>query len=355
MRERLVAYLLNDLDPAGRSALEAELAASPELQQELEKVRQCLGLCDDDCDNATAISPDEVPPPQLASRTCCFVDHAIQKSKAICQHGASAKSLSESHDPLVRRQKWSALDIGAGIGVLVALGALVIPSLQSARSDARLVTCANNLHSIGAAVMGVATQHNETLPVIGPGENAGVWVLWLVEKGVSRDELVDLLICPDSQLAERVSRGCIKIPSPTREEHRTAQGAARDFMRKYMAGDYAFSMGYRDKSGRVRQVHLAASRHIPMFADAPSVSIAGYQSANHGGCGQNILYQDMHVEHSRQCKCKKNRDHLYLNDDGRADAGCHEDDAVLGPSDATPVIELFPSDDASVIKLVPVK
>ena len=121
MRERLLAYLLNDLDPAARAALDAELAADPQLQQELDKLRDCLNSCDEQCDGA-----EEVPPPQLASRTCCFVDHAIQKSKVLCHHGADGKSLSESRDPLVRRNRWSLYDIGAAICVAIALGALVV-------------------------------------------------------------------------------------------------------------------------------------------------------------------------------------------------------------------------------------
>jgi hypothetical protein len=341
MRERLIAYLLSDLDPADRSALEAELAADPQLRQELEKVRQCLGACDESCDADANV---EVPPPQLASRTCCFVDHAIQKSKALCHHGGAANSLkylSENHDPVVRRPRWSVYDVGAGLCVAAAVCALVFPSLQGARQIARGNKCQYNLSGIGAAMMEAVMRHNEQLPAIGPDQNAGVWVIWLKEKSGNEKELVDLLICPESERALRVSNGCLTMSIPTLQEYLAAKGAQRKFMRDNMAGDYAYSMGYRDEQGELHQVKFSGSRYLPLFADAPSPAIAGYQSANHGGCGQNVLYQDLSVKHCRQCKCQKNRDHLYLNDEGRPEAGCHEADIVLGPSGAMPILDLI--------------
>jgi hypothetical protein len=337
MRERLIAYLLYDLEPAERAALEAELAANPQLQHELEKVRQCLASCDDDPQTGA-----EIPPPQLASRTCCFVDHAIQKSKSLSHPTAVTKSLSENHEPLVRRQKWSAFDIGAAICVLVALGALIFPSLERSRKDSRLATCQNNMHQLGAALADYSFRFNQGLPQVAANENAGVWVLQLVEKGVLPAKQAEMLVvCPAGELADRVNNGCVKVFVPSRDQYLAATGTERDRMRKYMAGDYAYSMGYRDTQGEIRQVRFSGERVVPLLADAPSSAIAGYQSANHGGCGQNVLFQDLSVKYCKQCKCQKKLDHWFLNDKGQPAAGIHENDMVLGPSNATPVIELI--------------
>jgi type II secretory pathway pseudopilin PulG len=347
MRERLIAYLLSDLDPAERSALETQLAADPQLRQELEKVRQCLspydeGSCNEDSCGEGSEAGQAVPPPQLASRTCCFVDHAIQKSKLLCHHSESSKSLSESRDPCMKRSRWSLLDIGVALGILAALAALLFPALRDNRDFARRSHCQNNMRSVGAALMDYSLQFNGALPEIGPQDNAGSFVIALADQGViSRDELVELLVCPNSQLAERVNRGCVRMRVPTRQQYVDAQGAKREFMRQFMAGDYAFSMGYRDAQGHIHQVHFVSSREIPMLADAPSASIAGFQSANHGGCGQNVLFQDLSVRYCKQCKCHKKRDHWFLNDDGQSAAGCHEGDIVLGASGSTPRIELI--------------
>jgi hypothetical protein len=228
------------------------------------------------------------------------------------------------------------------IGILLALGALLFPALRDNRDFARRSQCQNNMRTIGAALMDYSLQFNGSLPEIGPQDNAGSFVIALVEQGVISDaELVELLVCPNSPLAERVNQGCVNMRIPSREEYVAAEGAEREFMRQVMAGDYAFSVGYRDPRGKIRQVHFIASRERPMLADAPSALIAGFQSANHGGCGQNVLFQDLSVRYCKQCKCENKLDHWFLNDYGKPAAGCHEDDIVLGGSGVTPVMELI--------------
>lgn len=333
MREQLLAYLLDDLNADERSSVEAALADNPELQQELEKLRECLGGCE---------APVDVEPMQLASRTCHFVEHAIQKSKAMCGHSGHVKTLSESHDPLVKPNRWSAVDIGVGICVLLALAALVFPTLKQDQEIARRTVCQENLHQVGAALMDYSLRHRKGLPRVGENDNAGIYVVILTESGaIEKKKLEALLVCPSSETAERVARGCIKVEVPTFEQLAKATPEQRDRLRKFMAGDYAYSVGYFDKkTGRMRQVHFSSSPYIPMLADGPSQAIAGYQSANHGGCGQNVLYHDLSSKFVTTCKCKKKKDHLYLNDDGQVAAGCHPEDIVLGPSDATPMVNL---------------
>ena len=342
MKERLLAYLLDDLNPAERSAVDEALASDPALQQELDKLRECLGCCEAEAEP----EPPQVPPPQLASRTCHFVEHAIKKSQALCHHSTaakslSAKSLSESHDPLVARKRWSFADIAVGLGVIAALGALTFPALHDSRIAAQRTACQENLHTVGAALMDYSYRFKRGLPQIGPDENAGLFVVVLADNGVlTSTELTRLVVCPSSELAERVSKGCIVIQIPNRKQFLDAKGPERERFIRYMAGDYAFSIGYQDKAGQMHQVDFSGNRQVPMLADAPSSSIAGYQSANHGGCGQNVLFQDLSCSYRTQCKCSERRDHWFLNDEGQVAAGRHAADMVLGASAATPVIKL---------------
>lgn len=334
MRERLVAYLLNDLEPAERAALEELLAGDPELRQELQRVRECLATCQ----QSEAI---EEAPPQLASRTCSFVEHAIAKSQVIGRSRRGSKSLSESHDPLRPARRWSAADMVIGACVLAAITALLLPSLRANRDVARRMTCQNNMHQLGAALMDFTLRFNQGLPQIERDDNAGIFVVALADSGVlSREQVAQLVVCPGTDLADRVASGCVKIRIPTREEYLAAVGAERELLRRFMAGDYAYSLGYRDNAGQIRQVHFSGSRHVPLLADAPSQAIPGYQSANHGGCGQNVLFQDLSVKYSTQCKCRQKRDHWFLNDDGQVAAGRHENDLVLGGSATTPIIQI---------------
>ena len=284
----------------------------------------------------------EPEPPQLASRTCHFVEHAIQKSQSLCQRGSAAKSLSESHDPLVSPSRWSLADLGVGICILGAVAALVLPGLHVDREKSRRTYCQYNMHQIGAALMDYAVRFDRGLPQINAGDNAGLVCLGPggQRRVLSREDLARLVVCPSSELAERVSKGCIIIKIPTRQELQEATGARRDQFLRYMAGDVAYTIGYRDANGKLRQVRSGCRRDVPVLSDAPSAAIAGYQSANHGGCGQNVLFQDLSCRYCTQCKSHEQRDHWFLNDEGQVAAGCREDDIVLGSSDATPVIDL---------------
>jgi hypothetical protein len=233
------------------------------------------------------------------------------------------------------------IDLAAAACVVAALGMLVMPALRVNRDVARRLTCQNNVHQLGAALMDYSLRFNQGLPRIEPGQNAGIFVVTLADKGVlTRRELAQIVVCPSTELADRVATGCVVIRIPSREEYLASSGAQRDQLRKLMAGDYAYTLGYQDQAGQFHQVRFSGSRHVPMLADAPSQAIAGYQSANHGGCGQNVLFQDLSCRYCTQCQSPVQHDHWFLNEDGQPAAGRHANDIVLGASDSTPVLEL---------------
>jgi hypothetical protein len=338
MKEKLLSYLLDDLNPAERAEVEAALASDPALQQELVKLQQCMGPCEE-------AEPDSVPPTQLAKRTCCFVDHAIQKSQAVYHSAAGVtKRLSENRDPCNRSRSWTMADFIGAVCVCAALGGLIIPALRDTRDMARNDTCKNNLRQLGVAAMNFSLFHEQGPPQIGPQDNAGMFVVNLVESGfLSQKEAERIVVCPDSQLAERIANGCVVIYLPARKELLAASSATRERWRKFMGGSYAYPIGYVDTAGKLQRIHFGASRVVPMVADAPSPAIAGYQSANHGGCGQNVLFQDLSCRYSNQCKCAQKKDHWYLNDAGQTAAGLHAHDTVLGGSEVVPVIKQLPA------------
>ncbi len=335
MKEKLLSYLLEDLSSAERAEVEAALAEDPALRQELAKLQECMGPCEE-------AGHDAVPPTQLAKRTCCFVGHAIQKSQTVCHSSAHAtKRLSENRDHLGRRRRWTMADFIGAICVCAALGGLVIPALRGSRDMARRNTCENNLHTLASASMNYSLYKNQGLPWVGPDENAGMYIAKLVEGGyLSPKEATQAVVCPDSQLAQRIAEGCVIIYIPTKRELLAAPPAKQQQYRKWMGGSYAYPIGYLNAAGKLQPVRSQSRRDIPLLADAPSYEIAGYQSANHGGCGQNFLFQDLSVRYCRQCKCDQKKDHWYLNDNGKPAAGLHSNDIVLAPSEAVPVIKI---------------
>lgn len=335
MKEQLLAYLLNDLEPAERQSVEDALAADPSLAEELEHLRKCLGASDKE--------PEQVasPPTKLALRTCSFVEHAIARSKSFCKSTSDAAALSESHDGCAARSRWSCIDLAVGICVLLALGALLIPALHESRDTARQLKCQENLFRLGAALTEYNDHFRRGLPQIEPDQNAGFFVVELYESGIlTREELAELVVCPATPLADKVASGHLRIYIPNRQEYLATNGAAGNLLRKLMAGDYAYNLGYRAPSGRIQQIHFVGSAYLPLLSDAPSLAIAGYQSANHGGCGQNVIFQDLSCRYIKCYQAQNQQDHWYLNDEGQPAAGCRSTDIVLAPSEATPVLEV---------------
>jgi hypothetical protein len=75
---------------------------------------------------------------------------------------------------------------------------------------------------------------------------------------------------------------------------------------------------------------------VPVLADAPIGTLVDFKSCNHGGCGENILFQDLSVRYLKGFLNLDGFDHLYLNSVGKPAAGRSRRDAVLGRSEATP-------------------
>ncbi|NOY41403.1 MAG: DUF1559 domain-containing protein [Planctomycetes bacterium] len=323
MRDQLIAYLLDDLSPEERQRVEERLENDPVWQEEFERLRQCTRGCASD-------PKSTCPPSDLANRTCQYV-----RQNADTNHKLVA--LSESHDGLVGKKRWSFVDLVVAATVLIAVSSLLFPALRDSRDSARQVDCENNLYHLGIALAEYSDRFGQGLPRVEPGENAGIFVVKLADSGVvDRQRLAELLVCPSSSDADEVFAGrtLMLIPTQAQLDAMPADVLAR--LKKQMAGSYAYRFGYRDQAGNYRQVRFVRLSTAPMLADTPSFSVAGFQSANHGGCGQNVLYQDLSVRYIKHCLSQENVDHLYLNEDRKHAAGRHARDVVLGRSEVGP-------------------
>jgi hypothetical protein len=111
------------------------------------------------------------------------------------------------------------------------------------------------------------------------------------------------------------------------------------------SGCYAYVLGYRDEEGRLVGVRRGPDTDgLPVLADRPpfgdgGVSVAAVNSANHGGSGQNVLYLGGNVQFVKHRNVGVNSDDIYLNRNGRVEAGANRWDTVLGASAARPVQE----------------
>ena len=62
----------------------------------------------------------------------------------------------------------------------------------------------------------------------------------------------------------------------------------------------------------------------------------GRQSDNHAGYGQNVLFEDGHVQFL--VTCKTDCDNVFLSERNLVEAGRHPDDSVIGHSTAAPLL-----------------
>ncbi|MCH2113521.1 MAG: DUF1559 domain-containing protein [Pirellulales bacterium] len=335
MRDALLAYLLEDMEPDERARVEARLQSDPIWQHELERLRRCTIAYQADPESETC------PPEDLVHRTCSFVQQAVRSTPAASKQGdhcplprhqspTTPASLTESREPSTHRQTWSWSDITVTAGILLAVGMLLLPALGESREAVRRLTCQNNLRHLGFALVEYAQQRGGELPKIEPGENAGIFVLELADHGIlTRDALSHFLVCPSTKLAADIFAGIDVLRLPTREELATAPEGMLEALRERMSGSYAYRIGYVNTHGEYHPAKFVGGSHAPLLADAPSFSVAGFQSDNHGGCGQNILYQDLSTHYIRQCVDGDSKDHLFLNADDQHAPGRHLQDVVL--------------------------
>ena len=304
MRDHLIGYLLGALEPNEHEEVEAHLGRDPDLRRELDLIARAL----------SPLSADKAchePPTGLAHRTCDFV-------------ATQAKATPGAVMP-VATSRWSMADFAMAAGIFLAATLLFFPAVNQSRFAARLTSCQNNMRQIGMALADYSSAHGGYLPNMpahGPMAAAGIFATRLWEQGFVSSPQV--FICPASQMA--IDGLEYHVPATTDLEGAHGEALAR--LQHAMGGSYGYTFGYIS-NGRY-QSHR--NQHRPRFAilaDAPG-SKAPYHSPNHGGCGQNVLFEDMHVQYLTTCKARGCTDNIFVNDNGDRGPGLHQNDSVIG-------------------------
>ena len=78
--------------------------------------------------------------------------------------------------------------------------------------------------------------------------------------------------------------------------------------------------------------------YFAIMSDAPSSDHADHQSDNHGGLGQNVLFEDLHIEFCLTTRPGNGIDDIYFNDNWEVAPGLHRDDAVIASSGTSPMV-----------------
>jgi hypothetical protein len=330
MREHLLGYLLDALEPDERQRVEDALERDPSLRRELQALDDGLVLL-----RQAERSIDL--PAGLAERTCRTV---TEQAASHAARGAPATTAPKRGRPAVVageagshvRQR-TLPDVLVAAGVVLAATLVVFPAIQQSRVSARLAGCQNNLRKIGLALAQYCQHNHDHLPSIPPGSTAGIYAVRLKDGGYLDGEGWNL--CPGAVRSGQRGRGYV----PTWDEFHAARGPVLAQFQRSMGGSYGFTLHYV-KDGVYRCVKNRRRPTFAIMSDTPCAQPEGLRSANHGGRGQNVLYEDGHVQYLTGCTAKGCRDHIFLNDQKVAAAGCHVDDAVIGESSAWPLPQL---------------
>ena len=143
----------------------------------------------------------------------------------------------------------------------------------------------------------------------------------------------NLVVCPDSPLAEK---GDFKgIPTIARIT-RTKDGKTVLHLQRIMGGSYGYHLGHL-KDGKLQPTKNLNRTHFALMSDAPSPDGPHHATQNHDGKGQNVLFEDGHVRFIRSGQLNRLDEDFFTNDDGEVEAGKHENDSVVAPSNARPL------------------
>jgi hypothetical protein len=322
VQEQLLGHLLGALDDAEQEEVDSRLQSDPQLRGELAVLRQ-------QCAPLLAARRDFAAPPGLAERTCRFVEsHGKQPAAA-----GGRRRMGPVSAPLSWIGGLGWRDVTVGVAVLLLASLLIFPAIAGSRFRAQLLACQDNLREIGVAMTGYSETHDKFFPQIPTKGNlaaAGIYAPTLLKDHYLSE--ARRLICPSSPLADR---GEFQLPSFSQLWTATAQEMKR--LRTLMGGSYGYSLGYVSH-GLYQHTQNLRRSHFALVADAPSVEQPGYQSVDHGGRGQNVLFEDGRVAFVTSTKISEGGDDFFTNDDGLVAAGTQLDDSVIVSSDTPPII-----------------
>jgi hypothetical protein len=260
----------------------------------------------------------------LADRTCRLV--FAQAGKA-----AANVPVDSCAPPAPSGWPFSWSDAAAIATVLLAAVVVLLPVIQHTRFRAQVVACQENLRSLGAALTQYSDRHHQFFPRIptkGRLAAAGIYAPTLAQEQYLSD--TRRVLCPGSPQAAKPN---FRIPSLS--ELLMASNEQLPVMRSTMGGSYAYALGFFS-GGRYRDNKNRNRSRFAVLADAPDPLNPGCIGPNHGGLGQNVLFEDGRVEFITSALLP-NGDHLFLNAHQQLCAGADEDDCVLAPSDVAPL------------------
>ena len=227
------------------------------------------------------------------------------------------------------RVRW--IDAAITVAIFAVAALLIVPAINGSRFQARVTACQDNLREVGQALAEHSHRNHEVFPPVPAQGNLaadGIWAPVLQDEGLLIEP--QKLLCPETPLALENN---FQIPSL--DNLRKAAGHELARIQQKMGGSYGYCLGYFDH-GILQPTRNLNRDYFAILADAPS-DRPDHQSVNHDGLGQNVLFEDLHVEFCSTTRPGDGRDDIYTNYQHMVAPGLDRD-SVLAPSGMAPAV-----------------
>ena len=322
VRQQIVDFLLGSLDESEMDAVRARLDIDPEYRRELLLARCDLG-------RLRRLKRETPVPDELAERTCRIVFDPLERLRLSKCRRRTMTPVGVAAGP-VRRARW--VDVAITGAVFVVAGLLIVPAINGSRFQAHVITCQDNLRDVGQALSEHSHRNHEIFPPVPAQGNLaadGIWAPMLQDEGLLIEP--QRLLCPETQLAQESD-----FHIPSLDNLRKAAGHELASIQQKMGGSYGYCLGYFDH-GILQPTRNLNRDYFAILADAPS-DRPDHQSDNHDGLGQNVLFEDLHVEFCSTTRPRDGRDDIYTNYQHEVAPGTDSEDSVLASSGTAPVV-----------------
>jgi hypothetical protein len=317
MNEDIIGFVMGALDAQEHQRIENLMRSDTNLQSQVDLIRRSLLPLESyrHCE----------PPSDLYNQTLVYVFDQIDAHKVgpaipMAQPAFTSKELVTSS-----RRSWRPMDIFITGIVTASLLMLLSPALLNSRFAAELRQCQNNLQNLYAGFSKYSITHEGEFPAVANRSTfatSGAYAPILLEQGYVTDQ--GNFFCPAA--AESITWRPQGIP--TKQDVADSSSEDRAALQQRMGGTYGYSVGYQ-AGGRVRAIRNQQRPNFALVADRPSGQSINRYSMNHGGLGQNILFENGHVAFVRGTQSIGLGDRYYVSDRGIVEPGVHRDDSVI--------------------------
>jgi len=316
MDSELLEYLLKSEEDPTRSPVEAQLEQDSKARHRLDLLRRALAPLAADAESAP-------PPPGLHAKTIGLV------AEQMCRPLPKAPA-RPADTPILQGPWWRRVDVLLAACLLIAIVGLAAPMVMRSHLDrSRSAQCQENLRTFHAALETYHDSHGSypDTAAENPRHASGMVVPMLRKNGALKSKPA---VCPGTRDPKPKD---FSLDDLRAMDMTTFVSHAPD-----LNPGYAYSLGFKDGEKYRAPMHAANGEKsfTPLMADTGPCDGGPGNSANHGGQGQNVLYQDGHVKFMKTRTAGVKGDDIYLNKASLVAAGLDPLDAVLGCSAAKP-------------------